>query len=448
MRLLLLVAPQRQMPTLYLPLRSAFLLLLSASLACADGQGNILAVYGQAAAAKSPPPGWSFQWNATGKIGVAKGYAPLSYDGKSMSYGVLDEEGKARSDAPSHAISKDSRFLDVTTVRDKEGTARFYIASYTLGVEPAGEVWISNGNFRNKSFPDGTALEIYVNDELKSQSLFMKDRFAAVFQKNLGHLKKGDAIHVAIGPGGKSQKAGGRLYFSITEYPSGGAPPGPINILSPPIGGSNPQQGADAKIDPTYAAKHQRQCEAVSAANPELVFIGDSITARLPAELLEEKFGKFRPVNLGIGGDSIQNVLWRVQNGVLQNVHPKVIVLHIGANNASAGLTPEEIASGMPSLIAAILEKSPGSKILLLGILPHRGPLAEAYNNTIRQTNTRLAPLADNTRVFYLDVADAIVEPDGSIRSDIMPDNIHIAGPGFARWMDAMKPTLDKLLGE
>jgi lysophospholipase L1-like esterase len=427
---------------------SVALLVLSGTIAHADGQGKILAIYGDAAVAKTPTPGWSFLWNASGKVGDSKGYSPLSYVEKARAYGVVDENGTLKPDAPSHNISRDFFFLDISAMRDKEGIARFYIASYTLAEDPTGEVWINNGNMRNKSFAEGTALEIYVNDELKSQSLCKQDRFATVFQENLGRLKKGDAIRVAVGPGEKSPQGGGRLFFTIEEYPAGEKPAAPIPILTPPLNTVNPQLGADGKIGAGYAAKHQAQCETLLANKSELVFIGDSITARWPAELLQEKFGAFRPANLGMGGDGIQNVLWRLQNGVLDQIHPKVIVLLIGTNNITIGLTPDQIAEGIASLLKAIHEKAPASKILLLGILPRGESIQEANNEKIRQTNSKLASLADNTRIFYLDVGDKLVEPDGSISREIMPDKLHVAAPGYTRWMDAMKPALDKLLNE
>ena len=424
------------------------LVVLSVTIVHAGGNGKTLAVYAEAAAKKTPPPGWSFLWNAAGKMGDSNGYAPLDYVEKSTAYGVINESGELEPGAPSHTISRDDRFFDISAMRDKEGIPRFYIASYTLGEDPAGEIWITNGNLRNRSFPDGTTLEIYVNDELKSHSILKQDRFAAVFQENLGPLKKGDAIRVAVGPGENSRQGGGRLFFTIEEYPAGEKPAPPINILSPPVNGMNPQQLGDGKIDPVYAAKHQAQCEALLAADSELVFIGDSITSRWPAELLQEEFGAFRPVNLGIGGDWLQNVRWRVENGVLHKVHPKALVLLIGTNNISANLTPDEIAQGIDSLLKAIHAKVPACDILLLGILPRGESIEDSVNETIRQTNAKLALLADNKRVFYLDVGSKLVEPDGSISSEIMPDKLHVAGPGYIRWMEAMKPTLDRLLSE
>ena len=117
-------------------------------------------------------------------------------------------------------------------------------------------------------------------------------------------------------------------------------------------------------------------------------------------------------------------------------------------NVASLQLSERLKSEGIATLLKAIQEKAPASKILLMGILPRGESIREANNEKIRQTNAKLASLADNTRIFYLDVGDQLVEPDGSISKEIMPDKLHLAGPGYTRWMDAMKPTLDKLLNE
>jgi lysophospholipase L1-like esterase len=204
----------------------------------------------------------------------------------------------------------------------------------------------------------------------------------------------------------------------------------------------------NGKIGSAYADKHQAQCEAVVATRPDLVFIGDSITARWPQEVLEARFGKHRPLNLGIGGDWIQNVIWRVQNDTLDKAEPKVVVLLIGTNNLTGKFTPNELTADIGALLKAIQSKTPKSKILLLGILPRGASIKDEINETIRQTNAKLATLADQKQVFYLDVGDKLVEPNGTIAKEVMPDKLHVAGLGYTRWMEAMGPTLDKLLNE
>ena len=406
------------------------------------GAGKIIAVYGDAAAASAPPAGWTFQWNERSQIGDSSGYAPLFYDEKAKAYGVQDASGALRSDAPSHTLSR-----DVFAMPDKSGVARCYIASFKISADSAGDVWINHGNLRTP-FTDGTEVQVYVNEQLKAQKHFAKDRFAHVFQFKLGPLKKDNVIHLAIVPKATSKKAGGRLLYVIEDCPPGQMPEAPSNIISPALGASTPQFGVNGMIGSAYADKHQTQCEAVVATRPELVFIGDSITARWPQEVLEARFGKHRPINLGIGGDWIQNVLWRVQNGTLDKTAAKVIVLLIGTNNLTGKFTPVEIALNIGGLIQAIRTKTAQSKVLLLGILPRGASIKDEINGAIRQTNAKLAALTDNKRVFFLDVGDKLIEPDGSISPAVMPDKLHVAGPGYTRWIEAMGPALDKLLNE
>ncbi len=426
-------------------LLSILLAVLSGPLALAGEGGKILAVFGEAATAKEPPPGWSFSWNAHGEIGGSEDYVPLSHDAKTGAYGVRNEHGVLQPDGPGSSAN-----LDVVSARDREGTARFFIASYALGEDSTGDVWITNGNIQNKAFPDGTALKILVNHTLKFDATFPRDRFAQVFQCSLGPLKKNDIIHLAVGPAEKSAKGGGKLHFTIEELPAGQIPPEPANILSSPISGVDPQRGANGRIDPAYAAKHKAQREMMAAANPQLVLIGDSITARWPAEMLQKYFGQYSPANLGIGGDRIQNVLWRVQNGALEQTRPRVIVLLVGTNNLNSNnpCTPEEVAGGIGALLRCLQEKTPQSKILLLGILPRGTSASEPANENIRRANAKIALLADNQRIFFLDVGDRLIEPDGTILPEVMPDKIHVAEPGYSRWIEAMRPTLDKLLSE
>ena len=139
----------------------------------------IIAVYGDAAISPTPPPGWTFQWNARGAVGASAGYAPLSYDEKARAYGARDASGALRTDAPGHTISRGIGYLDVSTMRDTEGVARCYIASYQLSADSVGEVWINHGNLRTP-LSYGTDLRVYVNEQLKAQSLIKNHRFASL----------------------------------------------------------------------------------------------------------------------------------------------------------------------------------------------------------------------------------------------------------------------------
>ena len=82
----------------------------------------------------------------------------------------------------------------------------------------------------------------------------------------------------------------------------------------------------------------------------------------------------------------------------------------------------------------------------ILGVFPRGPAIHDPKNASVDALNARLKDLADGKRVFYLDVGPSLAEPDGKISREVMPDQLHVALPGFLRWMDAMKPTLQSLL--
>src|SRR5204863_676117 len=87
-------------------------------------------------------------------------------------------------------------------------------------------------------------------------------------------------------------------------------------------------------------------------------------------------FEPLKSANFGIGGDRTEHVLWRLQNGELDGIQPKVVVLMIGTNNTGAN-SAEDIADGIKAIVKTIREKSKDSKVLLLAVFP-RGENAQS----------------------------------------------------------------------
>jgi lysophospholipase L1-like esterase len=191
-----------------------------------------------------------------------------------------------------------------------------------------------------------------------------------------------------------------------------------------------------------------------------LLFIGDSITAgwtKAP-HIWEAYYGKYQPANFGIGGDQTQHVIWRIENGELEGLTPKVTVLMLGTNN-SAGHTAEEITAADKKIVAQIRAKMPGTKVLLLAIFPRgarkdkdgvitEAVIADASKRTavINAVNAELAKLDDGKNVRYLDIAPVFYGQDGKIPFALMPDQLHPNAAGYQLWADAMKPLLTEMM--
>ena len=230
---------------------------------------------------------------------------------------------------------------------------------------------------------------------------------------------------------------------------------------------ATPQPKADPSVaiekkDTTGAFRkaHESFLARGKAGPVGVLFIGDSITAgwtKAP-HIWEHYYGKFQPANFGIGGDRTQHVIWRIENGELEGLKPKVTVLMIGTNN-SASDTAAEITAANTKIIGLIRAKMPATKVLLLAIFP-RGARKDADGNltalavadaekrtaVINAVNTDLAKLDDGVSVRFLDIAKVFYGQDGKIPHAIMPDQLHPNAAGYQLWADAMKPLLAEML--
>lgn len=210
-----------------------------------------------------------------------------------------------------------------------------------------------------------------------------------------------------------------------------------------------PKLDRDGKISEGFLRQHE---SFLKRAEREvgLLLLGDSITRgwdKAPDEY-KRVFGPYNPANFGIGGDRTEHVLWRIENGELDKIRPKVVMLMIGTNNI--GNKAEDITRGVTAVVDAIKAKLPQTKILLLGIFP-RGddpakPAVASGRKKIDGVNANLAKLADGKQVRYLDIGHVFLDEKGVIPKEIMPDALHPTPAGYKRWADAVKPVIDEMM--
>jgi len=187
----------------------------------------------------------------------------------------------------------------------------------------------------------------------------------------------------------------------------------------------------------------------------QLVFIGDSITdgwrGGKQNELYKERFGKYNPYNIGISGDETQHVLWRIEHGELDGLepNPKVAVMMIGTNNIGNRnkMSAEDTAKGVETLVKAIHEKLPKSKVLLLGVFPRGAKADDKFRPMIKEINEQIAKMDDGGKsVKYLDIGDKFLDADGNLTKEIMPDALHPNLKGYTIWADAIGPTIEEMM--
>jgi lysophospholipase L1-like esterase len=220
-----------------------------------------------------------------------------------------------------------------------------------------------------------------------------------------------------------------------------------------------PRALAHSAVDPAprpdqgWKDRHQLINKRVAEAGEkaQVILIGDSIThgwENEGKEVWAKYYSHRNAVNLGIGGDRTQHVLWRFDNGNLNGLKPKAAVVMIGTNNSNGeDNTPGQIVEGVTAIVKKLREKLPQTKVVLLGIFP-RSENFSAQRGKILQVNQVLHRLADGKDVFWIDFGHRFVTSDGTIPRELMPDYLHLSPKGYQIWAEAIESRLASIIGD
>jgi platelet-activating factor acetylhydrolase IB subunit beta/gamma len=195
-----------------------------------------------------------------------------------------------------------------------------------------------------------------------------------------------------------------------------------------------------------------------NAGPADILLVGDSITQQWGGPLEKgvfnaawlAHFANHKTINIGIGGDKTQNVLWRLDHGGVQGINPQAVVLMIGNNNMF--FTPETgvaaAAHGVKACADNLREKFPKARLIVAKILPCHAPGNRFYED-IRLTNLELDKLKLDTdpAVRVVDLTKDFLTADGRIIPALFkPDNIHLSLEGYKVYAARLKPLLDAVL--
>ena len=255
--------------------------------------------------------------------------------------------------------------------------------------------------------------------------------------------------------------------FFGRQYTPAPAVPAPAVVLAQasalgstvPIAPQQATQRADvamARTDSNSMLAHRQLLAKRTQGKIDLYFVGNSITRRWGAtdypDFLAHWNATFRgwnAGNFGWGGDRIQNMLWRIENGELDGVNPKVIVILAGTNNVGTVPGGEEkiadITRGLRALVDLCRRKAPNATIVLTAIFPRNDNMAVMAE--IDRINDNVSRFADGKTVRYLDVNGKLADAKGVLFDGMMGDKLHPTLKGYQVWADALTPLLTELLG-
>ena len=201
--------------------------------------------------------------------------------------------------------------------------------------------------------------------------------------------------------------------------------------------------------EPGWKARDQSITRKAKNSEADLVFIGDSITQGWEGagkETWQQFYGDRNAINLGIGGDRTEHVIWRLTHGNLGKIKPKVAVLMIGTNNTGHfDQDPGEVAAGVGRILDILAKRLPQTKVVLHGVFPRGEDKFDPKRLNNVAINQMIQRYADGERVQYFEIGDHFMEPDGTISRKIMPDLLHLSPQGYQIWAEALEPKLKEL---
>jgi lysophospholipase L1-like esterase len=231
-------------------------------------------------------------------------------------------------------------------------------------------------------------------------------------------------------------------FFGLTALLAGCAPP--KHVATTPV-----------PRDQNWMKRHESFNAISKQGEAQIVFLGDSITQGWEGngkEVWAQKWAPLKAANFGIGGDRTEHVLWRLDHGNFDGLHPKLVVLMIGTNNTGHqgrdgyACTAQQTADGVKAILQRLHAKVPGAKVLLLAIFPRGATPDDNFRKQNEATNALIAKFADGRMIHYMDIGSVFLQPDGTLPKDIMPDLLHLNAVGYGKWSGAIEGKVAELM--
>lgn len=190
----------------------------------------------------------------------------------------------------------------------------------------------------------------------------------------------------------------------------------------------------------------QRKLERFAGKHFDIIFDGDSIMNRWETTgkvVWAQRYAGIA-ADFGIEGDRVENLLWRLDHGQVDGINPKVVVFMIGTNNSGCN-SAAEIAQGIRMAVAEYEKRCPHAQIILMAVFPRGQSPADPGRIKVTAVNALIKPLGkSDPRVSFIDIGPQLIEHDGTISTNMMPDFVHPTIKGYRIWAKSIQPIIDK----
>ena len=188
-----------------------------------------------------------------------------------------------------------------------------------------------------------------------------------------------------------------------------------------------------------YYVRRATLFEQLPVGKKDIIMLGNSLT---DGAEWNELLGNRHVKNRGIVGDIVQGLYERMEP-ILKG-QPKKIFIMSGVNDISHDVSGDSIARAMEKLIVLIKTRSPRTKIYLQSMLPFNNEvrlwrLLKDREQVVVDGNRALQQVARRQGVTWIDLYPLFVDDHGRLKAQYTNDGLHLLGPAYLIWRDAIK---------
>lgn len=229
------------------------------------------------------------------------------------------------------------------------------------------------------------------------------------------------------------------------------------NVADASTNAAKPKHSPEERKDSKSQTVHQQLLRKAKQGTIDIYFQGDSITRRwgatdYPKFLVHwnANFHGWNAANFAWGGDTTHHMLWRMQNGELDGLRPKVVALQAGTNNLpwqgpASDAVVDDIVEGIEALVAEFQQRVPEAVIVLTALFPRDQNPDVA--SAIEQINARIEAFANRQKLRFVNINPELTGADGKLRPGFSQDGLHLELPAYDVWASALKPIFREILG-
>lgn len=184
-------------------------------------------------------------------------------------------------------------------------------------------------------------------------------------------------------------------------------------------------------MQPLWAQFRSGLETAAVAGSGGVLFLGDSITHGARWDLM---FPTTATRNFGISGERTGHLLERL--APIVSIKPQKIFILIGTNDLAAEIKIKDIAANVEKLVNELARALPECKIYLQSVMPR----AKKFSERVKALNALYAEVAKKQSIQFIDLFSVLDDGTGAIRKEVTNDNLHLMGPGYKIWRDAIAP--------